>query len=531
MKRGGILLSVLVLLMIAGGVFAHFYFGIPAQARPIGVNVSVMGTNVPGGIKAVTTTAHPPFTMVPLGPSVDITPAGKIKGSPVTLRFKLNKRVTSQAVLLAVRETENSDWTLMKSVVSTDGWYASVTTDHLSIWQPLLYDLGESFKVLKDYFNGFTGDMFTSAEKPTCQNETQAREEGYTITSSARQTLYWCFGIENNQRVLKLVNRTSYPLEVQHLNLTTIHQDYSLDAGKLARFGSGHDSFLFPFEEVDYALDLKPGQQALVTTAYSGYAQALYRIEVGISALILILSHFGLSEDNLSVLASNKGMKFILSTFNHFLDFKNCANALFPVPNGGKVISGCFTPAQVADAFNWVGVILAPLMALGPIFQYFRSELESLIDIARDADKYAVLITHTNEAAVLATYVGVWHVHDYNLTINADGAGSSITYIGPCTMSFSDTRMCQEDASIQFTVNSSGSIMGTIVGLTYKYGDGSGNIWPYPGTPVGAEEHLGGTFTLVHQGSHLLYQTWNGNSSNYLCDPYASGAGWGQCGA
>src|ERR1700692_3409085 len=102
MKRGGILLSVLALLVIAGGMFAHFYFGIPAQAdqwKPIGANVSVIGSNAPDGIKAVTTAAHPSFTMAPLGPSVDITPAGKIKGSPVTLRFKLSQRVTSQEVL------------------------------------------------------------------------------------------------------------------------------------------------------------------------------------------------------------------------------------------------------------------------------------------------------------------------------------------------------------------------------------------------------------------------------------------------
>src|SRR5260370_9452769 len=273
MKKGGILLLVLASLMVAGGLLAHFYLGIPAQSangRPIGVNVSVMGNNAPAGIKAVATSDRSPFTMASLGPSVNITPTGKNNGSPITLLLKLSKRVNSQEVLLAVRETAKSGWTLMKPVVSTDGWYATVTTDHLSIWQPLLYDLGESFKVLKDYFNGFSGDMFTSAEKPTCQNETRAREEGYTITSSAKNTLYWCFGYEHGQRVLKLVNRTSYPLEVQHLNLTTIHQDYTLDASKLARFGSGHESFLFPYEDVAYTLDLKSGGRALVTTPYSG---------------------------------------------------------------------------------------------------------------------------------------------------------------------------------------------------------------------------------------------------------------------
>jgi hypothetical protein len=507
MKKGSILLVVLVLVVVAGGLIAHFSLGIPAQSineRPIGVNVSVLGNTAPAGMKAVVVPDHSPFTMASLGPSVNITPAGTINGSPITLRFKLSKRVTSQEVLFAVRETANSGWTLMKPVVSTDGWYATVTTDHLSTWQPLLYDLGEAFNVLKDYFNGFSGDMFTSADKPTCLNETQARGEGYTITSSAKNTLYWCFGYEKGQRVLKLVNRTSYPLEVQHLNLTTIHQDYTLDADKLARFGSGHESFLFPFEEVDYTLDLKPGEKALVTTAYSGYAQALYRIEVGISSLILILSHFGLSEDNLSILASNKGMKVVLSTFNHFLDFKNCANALFPVPNGGKLISGCFTPAQVAEAFGWKGVILAPLMAVGSIFQYFRSELESLIDLARDADKYAVLIARADESAVLATYVGSWYGAEYQLTIYSDSTGQDVWEVPPASTG------CYGHNSIAFKVMPDGSLLGTIRSLWYTPANCP------PGEP---QPDPGETFTLIHQGDHLLYQTWNRDGSGQILAP------------
>ena len=107
MRKGSILLSVLALLVIAGGMFAHFYFGIPAQsvqARPIGANVSVMGNNAPDGIKAVSTTDHPSFAMAPLGPSVDITRDSRYFG--FLLRSKhATRRTKSEREEVSIEQT------------------------------------------------------------------------------------------------------------------------------------------------------------------------------------------------------------------------------------------------------------------------------------------------------------------------------------------------------------------------------------------------------------------------------------------
>jgi hypothetical protein len=209
---------------IAVGLLAHFVFVSPVasvQNKPIGANVSVTGSNVPTGIKAVVASVHSPFAMRPLGPAVEISPTGKIHGAPITLRFKLNKRVTSPQVLLTVREPSNSEWTLIRPTVSQDGWYASVTTGHLSQWQPLWYDIAQAVSDFREFFlNGLSGDLFTQAKRPTCENDLQARGDGYMINSSAKATLYWCFGIEDGSRVLKIVNHESYPLEVAHPGLT-----------------------------------------------------------------------------------------------------------------------------------------------------------------------------------------------------------------------------------------------------------------------------------------------------------------------
>ena len=267
-----------LLLIIPCSAYLVYRASSTPQAQPIGANVGVIGNQT--GIKATPTTANPPFTLQALGPAVVITPSGTLKSGPVTLRFKLNQRLSDQkTAVIATSETGvPGSWTLIQPTISSDGWYASVTTNHLSFWQPLLLDLKQAAQDFRKFFlDGLSGDMTTQAEKPTCQNETQARQ-GYTIDLSAKATLYWCFGVENGTQVLKVVNRMRYPLQVSHPGLTVQHIDgFTLDLDQLARFGSGAQTVLYPFEEVDYTLSLKPGARGGISTDYAGYAQSLYQ--------------------------------------------------------------------------------------------------------------------------------------------------------------------------------------------------------------------------------------------------------------
>ncbi|HVB72446.1 MAG TPA: alpha/beta fold hydrolase [Ktedonobacteraceae bacterium] len=122
--------------------------------------------------------------------------------------------------------------------------------------------------------------------------------------------------------------------------------------------------------------------------------------------------------------------------------------------------------------------------------------------------------------AVFDSYIGAWHVHGYDLTIKSDRTGQDIWHDG-----FSPSGdWCNGNDSITFTVMPDGSLVGTVENSWYtpaNDGCSSGDWQP------------GDRFTLVHQGNHLLYQTWEPPvpDANYLCDTYAAGQGWGQCGA
>lgn len=518
-----------LLLIVPCSAYLVYHASSTSQVQPIGANVSVIGNQT--GIKATPTTANLPFTLQALGPAVVITPGGALKSGPVTLQFKLNQRLSDQkTAVIATSETGTpGSWTLMQPTISSDGWYASVTTSHLSFWQPLLLDLKQAAQDFRKFFlDGLSGDMTTEAEKPTCQNETQARQ-GYTIDSSAKATLYWCFGVENGTQVLKIVNRMRYPLQVSHPGLTVQHIDgFTLDLEQLARLGSGAQTILYPFEEADYALNLKPGARGGISTDYAGYAQSLYQLETGVSTLEAILGEFGVEDaPGIASLASSSAVQKVLDVMEKLLEVRDCANALLPTPDSGKLISGCFSAAELISALGWKGILLAPIMVVGSVIEFFRSEVSSFVDIFTGTDQYTVVVTRLDLQSIYNSYVGDWHVHGTIFLIYADMTGKSTTNIGPCTGSLQDTSMCSEVDTYGFTVNNDGRLTGTITSIQFTSDDA-----PYPGTPFGAgTQHVGDQFELVHvpQKSYLLWQTWPGvTGGGYLCASNYSGE---ECGA
>ena len=138
--------------------------------------------------------------------------------------------------------------------------------------------------------------------------------------------------------------------------------------------------------------------------------------------------------------------------------------------------------------------------------------------------------------AVFATYVGKWEVHGSLLTITAQHTGLEQWNVGRCTQASAETRMCNGNTNITFTVNPDGSIKRIIQSAWYTQWDGTPVPAGFQSDP--ADEQAGDAFELQHEGAHLLYTTWFGarqsslNAGNrYWCDAYASHAGWQQCGA
>ena len=137
--------------------------------------------------------------------------------------------------------------------------------------------------------------------------------------------------------------------------------------------------------------------------------------------------------------------------------------------------------------------------------------------------------------AVFASYVGKWEVHGALLTIHAQRTGLYQWNAGACTPSMTETRLCEGNATITFTVNADGSIKGTIQSVWYTQGNGEPVPAGFQSDPE--DPQAGDTFKLQHHGAHLLYTTWLGRLSNlnrynrYWCDASTSPADRPLCGA
>lgn len=150
---------------------------------------------------------------------------------------------------------------------------------------------------------------------------------------------------------------------------------------------------------------------------------------------------------------------------------------------------------------------------------------------ATAAAKQAPLLATAAAQTVFKSYVGKWEVHDSVLTINANVTGLEQWNAGPC-----GNTMCGGNAHITFTVNTDGSLKGTIQSVNYSQANGT----PVPAgyQPDSADDpQPSDTFQLQHSGVHLLYTTWFGqgsflnNNNRYWCGSGASQAEREKCGA
>ena len=540
-RRGRVAVAVVVVLaLVAGAIYWLTSDNSPlhhagndttsGSYRDIGGGVSVL-EGTPDTVHAAVDAKvnKPPFEQVQqLSPVVHVTPDGP-QSKPVTLRFKLNRKIDDpRDVVIAVNETgKATDWQLVPAT-KVEGEYAYVTTTHLSWWDPLWRSFTDlvnaTMAELKDQLNGLTGDAFAEAEKPKCDNEGDARSSGYSIKWSGAETLYYCLGLDNGKPVAHIVNKRRYPILVNHKGITVPQPKSRFGVDWLATQSfSDNRTVMLPFDQIQLNYDLAKGDSKSFDTEYNGFAEGLNQLEFGITTLINILTRFGAGAGTIS----NGAIKItqfdrVAETMSKALTIKDCAKALnTDKPNSGAILSGCFSPAAIADMFGWKGVLVALVMVVAPVVNFFRGQFETLGDLLQGKDQETVTVSYNPPAAPKVLFAGMWYVHGAQMVINKDGTGTYTWNAGPCTQSLNETRMCQGHASLAFKVEGGSSMTGTYSRVWY-----TNDSQPAPSDfSSGDDSRMAGkTFTIKGNDKHTLI-TGDGTGSRpgnpYLCDNYA----------
>lgn len=365
--------------------------------REIGAGVSV-DTSAPDGLKAVVDeTTRTPFVeaIQPLGPMVDITPGGP-QTDPVELQYKLdNAPDRGETVIFATSETgAPNSWTLQPAdKVSLDGQYAYLTVKHFSRYQGFMTKLANTVNgaktVLGQIVNGFTGDAIAEAQAPVCTDTAKAQNQGYLVNSDG-DALLWCFGIENEEPIIKVVNQRRYALLFEHTGLTAVQQPpMQADLSALARWSAGENRIvLFPREEYVFTIDLQPGHAVRLNAEYDGVAQAMYQLQIGLWTAINGLARFGAPT-----------VKPAAQLLNDLLDLGGCATTVSDPPDLDRMIHGCFTDEALTKVFGkGASAILSPAMLFGGFIEYFHNQVNVFGDLWNGRNRHVLVISRSKPA-------------------------------------------------------------------------------------------------------------------------------------
>ena len=328
-----------------------------------------------------------------------LTPGGPLP-QPATVTIPLTAPApAAEAVFVATRETATQPWTYLPAELSPDRTTVSFTTTHFSLFSVLRYDLGQliaEFK--KDFIDGFDGGLTQTVDKPQCPSEDAARQDGYSITSDSTNTVYWCFGVvASGKRILKVTNNRRYPLELQHPNMDVLDNGVDLtQLSQLSRLVSGTRAIVVPGGTVTFNADLHAGGSEGIQTDLDGVGQLLYAMQVGVNALLQILTRFG----------AGSGKKAIGSV-NTLIGSGSC---LASVGHGsGTIISSCLSPKQIVDAFGPVGLLLAPIMVAAPVVAFFQESVNGIVDQWNGHSIYRIVISRPVVPTQIVTLAPVTH--------------------------------------------------------------------------------------------------------------------------
>jgi hypothetical protein len=185
-----------------------------------------------------------------------------------------------------------------------------------------------------DFLDVIDSGMSDSFPQPSCAGGDTARSDGFSIASTWGSQVYWCFGMSGNQRILKVVNNSQYPIELAHPDLSVASEGgltgIAYDAQNLLNNHGGGYTIAQPGEQVTYDVNVPVNTIGGVQTAADLFGEDTYALDVGLSTLANIVTVLGLAD-------VEGGVKL----FDEVVTYGSCALSL---PHGiTGVLSSCLT--------------------------------------------------------------------------------------------------------------------------------------------------------------------------------------------
>lgn len=305
----------------------------------------------------------------------------------ITLLFQLRFRIfKSDRIIVAVSE-DGQEWEAEDASVSADGTSAWIVRSHLSLFQPLLVNVGNFIKKeIKDAVSSLTGGLIDSPDSPSC---TSTSRYG---TSSSRGPLDWCldgaFGTSKYQASIRAVNKKRYPLQISLDGLRQINNaGIPLEIKFIADiFSSESQVVMFPFSSAEFAIDTVDDYKRTITTKVTPTAQNLYRLYMAAGAL---LAFAGILQSKNNNNSSSRTWEVLATAANA----EGCVKAIAQV-EFGEALASC-KDLVPAIAKGLVGKVLGVIAAAGTFLTALLSEINAYLDSEDGQDEQSIMIFRT----------------------------------------------------------------------------------------------------------------------------------------
>ncbi len=340
-------------------------------------------------------------------PVYTLNPAGAL-GSSVTVRLRLDNALPpASPVLVVTRTSPEKPWTYVPATLTSDARHVDFETTSLDEVGALAVDFeGALAGFQQDLGVGLATRVNRSAKKPACAGEEEAREQGHTAVASKTKTIFWCFGLENGKRVIKVTNRRSIPIELAHPDVPVLASPQAASAwASWSRALGTTNTVLAPGRSATYDADIEPRTELMLNAESLAVGQSLRLVQATVRALVLRLTRFGTSPTNLT------------RTVNTFLAMPQCEKSLSK--GGQAVIAGCFTAPKLVRVFGSRARLVVPLVTAPEISVLLRQQAYTIAVQARTTERQRIVLRRA--APDFKAFAALWAGPKRLLSIDTEG--------------------------------------------------------------------------------------------------------------
>lgn len=328
--------------------------------------------------------------------------------SPTKVQLTLDNALPrTQTVFVVTRQTSSDPWTYLPARLMTDQRHVEFTTTHLSDFAVLSMDVDGALQNFRDDVRTrLATDYIAKLDKPQCDETAKAKEDGYSVGHSrGKKTLYWCFGLEGDKRVIKVVNRRTVPIQVVHGEAPEIDPSTPPKTWTAWESLLGDEaSFLAPGKTATYDVDLEPLERVLVGASVDSKVQSLRAFQATVGAVVAAVTDFG-------------GKGSTVKVVNSLLARPQCAKAMGL--SSDKMLAACLSRRKVIATFGTQGMLISRLTSAKSTATFLRKQFQVVALDAKKNDVQNIVVRRAkpNFAALVGSFSG----EGRSMTISADG--------------------------------------------------------------------------------------------------------------